>query len=142
MRAWNSTLPARRAPLRAKKPWNRSGKVDTKSDKEAKKRTPMKRVGKRTAAWDNLRAKMKVEFERAGITRCEANLTGCTGSQMLSMAHPKKRRNLVGAEMEQCALFCLTCHDKAEVLPESEMTAMVRGIIAARETPVRSVWKG
>lgn len=142
-RAWNSTLPARKAPMRQKKPWPKGGKIDRKAVTTPKKQKPMKRVGKRTAAWDSLRAKMKPEFERAGITRCECRYEGCTGAAMLSFAHSKKRRNIVGAELEECALACTTCHDVLEnEYGEAEMTRLVREIIAAREVPVRSVWEG
>lgn len=139
--SWNSTL-TRRTPLRAKKPWQKGGKIDRNSVKTPKKQKPMKRVGKRTAAWDSLRARMKPEFERAGIVGCECRYQGCAGLTMLSFAHSKKRRNVVGAELEECALACIPCHDVLELLPEEQMSARVRTIIAAREVAVRSVWKG
>lgn len=65
------------------------------------KRTPfqrkvaLRRVGKKTAEWDRVRAKLKPRFARAGIVRCEVMLPGCWRDNGLGFAHSKKRRNVV-----------------------------------------------
>jgi len=134
--SWNSTL-TRRTPLRAKKPWRRPDKkpIDRKTVLTAKK--PMKRRGKKTAAWENCRAKLKPRFERAGITVCEFQFSGCWRDNGLGFAHSRKRRNVTTPELlEECALTCNVCHDIAEAWPEEKMMAFVRRVIADRSIPV------
>lgn len=96
------------------------------------KRSPLKRAGRKTKQWEKERAKLKVRFLVMGITRCELRLRGCWGDNSLGFAHARKRRNLKPHELGECVLACGPCHDQIEALPESEMAATVRGIIAKR----------
>lgn len=102
------------------------------------RKKPMKRRGKRTIAWDWTRRKLKVAFERAGITSCEImDSSWCTGNHNLSFAHSLKRRFIATqAQLEEVALACVNCHDNIEKLGHVAMARIVRETIAARETPV------
>lgn len=92
----------------------------------------MKRRGKRTAEWENIRRKLKVRFERVGITTCEIKYPQCWRNDGLSFVHTRKRRFLKGKELERCALGCAACHTAVEGLPHAEMEAVVENIIANR----------
>lgn len=92
----------------------------------------MKRAGKRTLAWENVRAKLKVKMLTLGITTCELQFTGCWRDNALGFAHAKKRRNLKPHELSEAILVCNPCHDQIELLPEQEMTRVVRDTIRKR----------
>jgi hypothetical protein len=99
------------------------------------RRQPMKWVSARNW-WPKLRAKLKVEFERVGLTRCEA----CSGEFALSFAHAEKRRFITTPEQQQeVALLCHDHHAILERLPHAKMAEQIRLIIANRETPVRKI---
>lgn len=100
------------------------------------KRSPIKRLGKRGLAWEKCRRELKVKFQRAGITSCEARGFGCWRDSGLGFAHKKKRRNLGPGELSEVALLCNICHDRIELLPEQEMTAIVTQIIDSRPNKV------
>lgn len=100
------------------------------------KRTALKRLGKKGLAWEKVRRELKVRFERAGITSCEARGYGCWNDSGLGFAHKKKRRNLGPGELSEVALLCNICHDRIELLPEIEMAAIVTQIIDSRKSPV------
>lgn len=123
---WNSTL-RRRTPLRAK--------PDTE-----KARKPAFKKGPKTKQWDSDRAKLKVVFERAGITRCELQISSdCKRDDFLGFCHSKKRRFvLTQADREEVCLGCVVCHDAIEILPT--MQAIVLRVIRDRETPVESIF--
>lgn len=99
-------------------------------------------AGKKTRQWNATRAKLKVRFERAGITRCEFPMEvhdgmSCGSTFAMSFAHRFKRRNITTQEeLETCALLCERHHSGLELLKEAEMRARITDIIAARETPV------
>lgn len=134
---WNSTLN-RKTPLRAKKPWRwqpKPGK-ERNTAKTPKNPVRMKRAGKRTKEWEATRAKLKVRFERVGITVCELGYPGCWRDNGLTFAHSKKRRNIGPGELEEACLACIVCHDAIEILPEEEMTTIVRGVISRRKKAV------
>lgn len=100
------------------------------------KRTKLKRLGKKGLAWEKVRRELKVKFQRAGITSCEIRGYGCWGDNGLGFMHAKKRRNLGPGELSVVCLGCCICHDRAELLPEQEMTALVMQTIASRRVPV------
>lgn len=108
----------------------------------ALKRTPLqrkvalRRAGKKTHEWEQARAKLKVAFAAAEITRCEVQYLHCSGAMFLGFAHTKKRRNIFGPELFRCVLACTNCHQRAEALGEDAMRRELELIIAARETPV------
>ena len=83
------------------------------------KKTPLKKVGKRGRQWILARAKLKKEYERRGITKCEIHLPGCWGDNGLGFAHRHKRAwyysrpGLIG-QFNQTLLACNSCHDKIE----------------------------
>ncbi len=121
----------KRTPLRRKTPLARGT--------SSLKRTPMKRVGKRTLAWDSMRRKLKVAFQRAGITTCELQMDGlCWWNDGLGFAHSRKRRNIPPGSplLAECALACNYCHDIAEKMPESEMRSLILVVISERKVPV------
>ncbi len=96
----------------------------------------MNRRGKKVQAWDRARLTLKRKFAAAGIITCELRYAGCWFDNALSMAHSKKRRHIEGDEIYEVALLCVPCHQVAERLPESEMTDLIRKIIAARRVKI------
>ena len=93
----------------------------------------MLRVGKRTRDWERRRAKLKVRFERVGITYCEFGYDGCSGESALSFAHPDKRRFLSGDQLDVVALACIfNCHKKLELMPRDKMKTEVMRVIEGR----------
>lgn len=90
-------------------------------------------AGKKTNAWEKERAKLKVRFLAWGITTCELFYPGCWRDNALGFAHAKKRRNLKPHELGEVILACNPCHDQIEILPETEMTKVVRGVITKRK---------
>lgn len=74
---------------------------------------------------------------RAMATACELRLEGCLGRQFLTPMHSLKRRNCVTLELlSEVVIACVHCHRIGEAMKEADMAALVRGVIAARETPV------
>ena len=74
----------------------------------------------RQKEWDNIRRKLKIEFEEKGITTCEICLPGCKRDNFLSFAHQHKRTwyydkpKLLGA-FEQVVLACIyPCYETIE----------------------------
>jgi hypothetical protein len=129
---WNSTLPARKTPLRAKKEWK--PKMPVKKAGMARNST-IKQVGKKGKEWQACRAKLKVAFQRAGITTCELLFPGCWHDNGLGFAHTKKRRNITTEEgLREVALACNRCHDIVEAFSEDIMCYYIRNVIAARKT--------
>lgn len=91
----------------------------------------IKRVGKKGAAWNSTRAKIKKLFESKGIVRCEV----CNSDSFLSFGHRLKRRFITDqAEPETVVLLCVPCHTNIENLPHSEMFERITEIIRKRET--------
>jgi phage terminase large subunit GpA-like protein len=104
-------------PLRRSKPLNRSGKLNPR--------------GKKVKAWDDTRRKLKREFFKNGIVRCEM----CGSSEMLSFAHRRKRRFITDEkELATVALLCLRHHDEIERKSHEEMYRIITEIIKSRET--------
>lgn len=106
------------------------------------RKTPLKRSGKlgpgkKTKEWDRVRAGLKVKFQRAGITECEAKFPGCWCDNALGFAHTLKRRNITTPSLlEEVAILCNACHDVCEKWPEIRMTEFIRGLISQRRIPV------
>lgn len=93
----------------------------------------MKRRGKKTAAWESTRAKLKVRFFNIGLTYCEL----CGSTFALSFAHSLKRNDIKTQEqLEECVLLCQGCHRLLEDGNKYEMHRRILEIIAARETAV------
>lgn len=93
--------------------------------------------GKKTKAWNNARAVIKRQFAKAGITTCELRGSAkvqheCGVDNYLGFAHSKKRRHIIGDELFEVALLCLSAHEIVERMSEGEMTAIIREIIATR----------
>lgn len=94
----------------------------------------MNRAGKRTLAWENERAKLKVRFLQWGITSCELRYPGtCWGDACLGFAHAKKRRFLKPHELGHVILACNPCHDVLESLGAELMKAEVDATIENRK---------
>ena len=94
----------------------------------------MRRLGKKGLAWAATRKRLRVRFEKAGITKCEIELPGCWYDYSLGFAHGKKRDNLTREELETLVcLGCGACHTVIEGLKERLMYLIVKGIISERE---------
>lgn len=90
-------------------------------------------VGRKTRAWINARARVKRKLMALGITTCELQYPGCWRDNALSIAHGRKRRKLVGDELETlCILACTPCHSRLEVMGPEGMLAVVKSVIAER----------
>lgn len=85
---------------------------------------------KRTVAqWNKVRAKIKKDFERQGITFCEV----CGSTFNLSFMHRLKRRKITTEEeLAYVALACIPCHQQIEVLPAEEMFSRVTNLVERR----------
>ena len=90
------------------------------------------KAGKRTREWARRRAKLKVRFERVGITRCEFGYLGCWRWNGLSFAHAEKRRFLKGDQLDVVTLACASCHPRLEAMPHEKMKAEVERVISER----------
>lgn len=119
---WNSTI---RVKPNAKRLKGRK-RIDTPS-------TPMKRIGRRTKAWDSVRFQLKKEFAAMGITTCEARLPGCRYDDQLGFAHRMKRRKVVGGELRVVSLLCNPCHAVYEALSPEGMFEAVTKLIRNRK---------
>lgn len=79
--------------------------------------------------WNTTRRKLKVEFERQGITRCEE----CNAAYPLGFAHRYKRRLITTEqELRTCALLCNPCHEKYEFAGHEKMFEGINQIIERR----------
>lgn len=97
------------------------------------KRVRIQSRGKKTKAWEKERRKLKIQFERNGITSCELRYEGCWGDRALGFLHLRKRRHLKPEELSIVVLGCNPCHDKVEILPECQMYEILSGVIESRE---------
>ena len=130
MNYFNSTFrikPGAKTLARSTKPMKRSGKL-----RPVRKKVCLW-VGKKTLKWMRVRAKLKRKFDAAGITACELGYPGCWKDESLGFAHGKKRRKLIGDELETLVvLACNSCHDRIERLPAPAMMVIVESVIAER----------
>lgn len=98
------------------------------------KKTPLKRVGKKTREWEKVRRQLKKRFMAAGIIECEIGFAQCWRDNGLSFAHGKKRRELIGDELKTLVvLACAPCHTAIEGMDREYMLHRIMGIIANRE---------
>jgi hypothetical protein len=81
----------------------------------------------RISEWTKLRAEIKRDFERAGVTHCQMCGSHSGGVLGLSFAHAKKRRDCVTDEDKRTiALLCVyPCHEKLEFGPKDVMRETV-----------------
>lgn len=94
------------------------------------KRSRLRRKGKRGLAWDRTRAKLKVRFERAGLTRCEV----CGTDNALGFSHSKPRRMIATqADLEEVALLCNADHHEADSHGHERQEQIIKYIISKRE---------
>ncbi len=97
-------------------------------------RKPMNRRGKKTREWESVRRRLAVKFTEMGITTCELGYEGCRRNDYLSWAHGRKRRHLVGDELESLVILaCQPCHQQIERLFEEDMCSIVMDVIEARK---------
>lgn len=81
--------------------------------------------------WHNARRKLKIQFERMGVTRCEM----CQGTFALSFAHRLKRRFITTEEeLMTVALLCQKDHERIEHSGHDEMFRRITEIISNRHT--------
>lgn len=62
--------------------------------------------------WNKVRKGLKIQFEDAGIVRCELKLPDCTSTRYLGFAHTTKRRDV--KDLKRVVLSCYNCHSKIE----------------------------
>jgi len=110
-------------------------KVEGKTGPKPKK--PLK-SGKRTAKRRAVVVKMKKLCASIGVASCELKMEpGCLRDWALGFAHSRKSRNIVtDAHWEECALACIKCHERIELLPEQDMGDVIRKVIANRPKSV------
>ncbi len=96
---------------------------------------PVKQVKlSKVQIWNKARKELKVQFEEAGITRCELRLPDCTPNNYLGFAHTTKRRDV--KDLKKVVLSCANCHSKVEYACHrwtgKHMEEYLEGIIANR----------
>jgi hypothetical protein len=80
--------------------------------------------------WNNARRKLKEQFTRMGIQRCEI----CQGTFALSFAHRLKRRFITTEEeLMAVALLCQKHHEEIEFSGHENMYQAITKIIEQRE---------
>jgi hypothetical protein len=80
--------------------------------------------------WDKVRAELKKEFERLGVTCCEM----CGGNFALSFAHSLKRRFITTDEqLREVALLCQACHTRVEHSGHENMYDAITRVILNRK---------
>jgi hypothetical protein len=85
--------------------------------------------------WNKVRAELKKEFERLGVTYCEM----CGGSFALSFAHSLKRRFITTDEqLREVALLCQACHTQVEHSGHENMRDAITRIILNRKLRTES----
>jgi hypothetical protein len=68
-------------------------------------------IGRKTIAWRKARRKLKKEYEKRNIVKCE----WCGSDWALSFHHLEKRSSGKAKHtFEDTRLLCTNCHDKAE----------------------------
>jgi len=92
----------------------------------------MLKKGKKTLEWEQIRKKLKVEFEKRDITSCELRLAGCWINNALSFAHIDKRRFLSADQLRIVVLACVPCHSLIEAWPREKMRIYLENIIKNR----------
>jgi hypothetical protein len=79
--------------------------------------------------WETARRKLKVKFERMGVTRCEV----CNAAFPLGFAHRLKRRFIkTDDELLTVALLCNPCHERIEFSGHDNMYQRISEIIEQR----------
>ena len=86
----------------------------------------------KTQTWNNIRAKLKKEFEKNGVVTCELKWPGCWNDNALSFAHLDKRRYLKEEELKEVVLLCVPCHQKVEYMPRPKMRFILQHAINDR----------
>jgi uncharacterized protein with PIN domain len=85
--------------------------------------------------WNNTRRKLKLQFERDGITRCEQ----CGSGMFLGFAHRLKRRFIQDKyELMMVALLCVKCHEFWEHGSHERMFEGITAIIEKRNEQIKS----
>lgn len=101
----------------------KSRKWDSKQDRNVAK----------NRKWDKVRAEIKPEFERLGITTCELKWSGCFNYTFLGFAHSKRRRFIkTDEEMREVILACQRCHETLDRKTHEETERIVKEVIRGR----------
>ena len=98
---------------------------------------PPKRIkNRKVKEWSRIRQELKIKFEQAGITSCEARFSNCLKDNYLGFAHPKKRRYLTPEELYEVAILCNSCHSRLEYGNKQIMEETIRNIIINRKPSI------
>lgn len=134
MSGWNSTL-TRKTPMK-RGAWQRQ---DARQSPSAPRKAPIRRLGKKGQEWAAAWRELKPKFERAGITRCELGMQGCTPGEFLTPMHSLKRRNITTPEeLREVIIACQNCHAIGELMKEPDMELLVQRTIANRVVAIVS----
>lgn len=94
----------------------------------------MKR-GKKSIAWDRLRAKLKIEFAAMGLTFCES----CGSNWNLRFCHRLKRRFITTeSELRTVALLCEKCDTELEYSGHTNLYEKITAIIDRRDEQINA----
>ncbi|HUD75274.1 MAG TPA: hypothetical protein VMQ76_09405 [Terracidiphilus sp.] len=106
-----------------------------------KRKTPMKRRGKRTILREKMNAKVNILWEQLGINSCEIRLQNCMGRFGLSHAHSRKSRDLrTESDWMECAAACSWCHHILDFeMSHDQMYKAVTDAIARRQPTERGL---
>lgn len=104
--------------------------------KQKKMAKPLNKIGKKTKAWNDVRAELKPKFFAVGITSCEIKRPSiCWRNNALTFAHPDKRIRVKPEHLHIVILACTPCHQWVE--PRKDMPDIVAGIIKNRKVQPR-----
>lgn len=85
------------------------------------RKTPIKRLGKKTLEWIKARDRLTKIYHNKDIVICEVKLTGCWYDNALNFAHKFKRSDpRCRHTFKQTLLACNPCHSKIEI--DSDLT--------------------
>lgn len=121
-----------RTPFRKKADAEKE-RVGTKR-RDRVRRTKLKKVGKKGRESVRALRVFKKECARLGIDRCEVRGPHCTGTENLTWAHGRKRRELKPGELERFAIVCCVNDHRIldEELSHDEMAERVTYYISLR----------
>jgi len=78
--------------------------------KKVKMPKPMKKAGKKTKEWIDVRKELVDRFAKAGIVKCEIRHDNCQRDNYLGFAHLDKRTKLTKDDLYKVVLACQSCH--------------------------------
>ena len=93
----------------------------------------------KTAQWARVRANLKNQFAKLGITKCEGHWRGCLGGMFLGFAHLVRRNDLrrdakhgSPEHIGTVLLLCSICHHRLDRLSKEKIKTVGMRVIERR----------